>query len=66
MFCGDILQPFAAHLYPLPHKLFKGTLQNWQETKIVKITDLHETYRSNDDDSRKHPLKYLCLKFHIC
>ena len=24
--------------------LFKGTFQNWEETKTVKITDLHKTY----------------------
>ena len=37
-----------------------------KKQKNLKITDLHQTYtRSNDDDNRKHPLKYFCLKFHI-
>ena len=31
-------------------RTLKGTLQNWQETKFVKITDLQKKLtRSNDD-----------------
>ena len=33
--------------------------------KSVKITDLHQTNTFFDGDSRKHPLKYFCLKLHI-
>ena len=31
----------------------------WRSHIYIKLT------RSNDDDSRKHPLKYFCLKLHI-
>ena len=49
--------------------LFKGTLQNW--SKLVKKLKLWRSQiyikltLSNNDDSRKHPLKYFCLKCHI-
>ena len=36
-----------------------------KETKIVKIKFTSKITRSYDDDSRKDPLKYFCLKFHI-
>jgi hypothetical protein len=31
----------------------------WRSQIYIKLT------RSNDDDSRKHPMKYFCLKCHI-
>ena len=33
--------------------------KSWRSQIYIKLT------RSNDDDSRKHPLKYFCLKCHI-
>ena len=36
-----------------------GIKQKWWKSQLyIKLT------RSNDDDSRKHPLKYVCLKCH--
>ena len=33
--------------------------KSWSSQIYIKLTP------SNDDDNRKHPLKYFCLKFHI-
>ena len=47
-------------------KVLKGALQNWSDTTSWGSQIYIKLTRSNDDDdSRKHPLKYFCMKCHI-
>ena len=51
---------YSGSIYPLKEHYRIGKKQKlWRSQIYIKLT------RSNDDDSWKHPLKYICLKCHI-